>query len=251
MDVALCYPSVLPSRGGCETYISDLSRRLARDGHAVHLIASQWDASALPASMHYHRIEPVHGPRWLRPWRFAAACEKTLSHLHHDVSLGFDKTWGQDILYPQGGLHAATVAHNYLKHRTPAGRWFAKLGKSLDPANWSYSMLEKKQYFGERRPVIVVNSEMVRRHFEQYYGVPPESVRVLRSAIDPARFAADDRFKRRAEERARSNVSPEESVGLFVAMNYRLKGLEPLLRAMPRTKSKLIVIGHPNFTYYS
>jgi UDP-glucose:(heptosyl)LPS alpha-1,3-glucosyltransferase len=39
MDIALCYESVLPARGGCEHYISDLARRLARDGHAVHLYA--------------------------------------------------------------------------------------------------------------------------------------------------------------------------------------------------------------------
>jgi UDP-glucose:(heptosyl)LPS alpha-1,3-glucosyltransferase len=252
VDVALCYPSVLPNRGGCETYIADLARRLARDGHRIHLYASSWEASALPASMHCHRIEPPRGPRWLRPWRFAAACEHAIERERPDVSLGFDKTWGQDILYPQGGLHAATAWHNRLKYRTQFGRTLAKLGKSLEPANWSYRLLEQKQYFGPRRPTIIVNSEMVRRHFEQFLGVPPESIRVLRSAIDPARFAAEDRFKHRHAERKRWGVNSETSVGLFVAMNYRLKGLEPLLRAMPLTKnSRLVVIGHPNFAKYA
>ena len=249
MDVALCYPSVLPSRGGCETYIADLARRLARDGHAVHLYASVWNAAALPASLHYHRIEPSRGPRWLRPWRFAAACEKALERDRPDASIGFDKTWGQDILYPQGGLHAATVWYNRCKHPTRLGRASYSFGKSLDPANWSYSMLERRQYFGPRRPIIVVNSEMVRGHFEQFYGVPPETIRVLRSAIDPARFAAEDRLKRRHAERERWGVDPATPVGLFAAMNYRLKGLEPLLRALPE-KANLTVIGRPNFAKY-
>ena len=37
MDIALCYESVLPARGGAETYIGDLARRLAR-----HPVAGWW-----------------------------------------------------------------------------------------------------------------------------------------------------------------------------------------------------------------
>ncbi|MCI0705697.1 MAG: glycosyltransferase family 4 protein [Planctomycetia bacterium] len=253
MDIALCYESVLPARGGAETYIGDLARRLARDGHAVHLYASRWDSSALPAATHFHRIE-ASGPRFLRPWRFAAACEKALANQHHDVSIGFDKTWGQDVLYPQGGLHAASAAHNLLKFPDRFSRALAVIGKWLDPAAWSFARLERKQYLSPNRPLVVANSFMVQRHFEEYYGIPPESVRVVRSAIDPARFAADDRLKRRHVERSRWRVIPEETVGLFVAMNYRLKGLSPLLNALalvPRDKPfRLVVVGHPKFRPY-
>lgn len=253
MDIALCYESVLPARGGAETYIGDLARRLARDGHAVHLYASRWDANALPPATHFHRVE-ASGPRFLKPWRFAAACEEALRHSRHDVSIGFDKTWGQDVLYPQGGLHAASAAHNLLKFPDAASRAVATVGKWLDPAAWSFSRLERKQYLGPNRPTIIVNSFMVRKHFEQYYGVQPESVRVVRSAIDPMRFAADDRLKRRHDERGRWMVFPDETVGLFVAMNYRLKGLAPLLNALarvPRDKPfKLVVVGHPKYGRY-
>lgn len=254
MDIALCYESVLPARGGAETYIGDLARRLARDGHAVHLYASQWDVNSLPAATHFHRVEVQSGPRFLRPWRFGAACEDALRHSHHDASIGFDKTWGQDILYPQGGLHAASAEHNLRKFSTKFERAIATVGKWLDPAAWSFARLERKQYLGPNRPLIVVNSVMVRKHFEQYYGIPPESVRVVRSAIDPLRFAADDRLRRRYEERDRWMVFPEETVGLFVAMNYRLKGLAPLLNALAlvsRDKPfKLVVVGHSNYRRY-
>lgn len=254
MDIALCYESVLPARGGAETYLGDLARRLAKDGHAVHLYACRWDAAALPASTHFHRLEVPGGPRFLRPWRFAAACDRALSQGMHDVTVGFDKTWGQDVLYPQGGLHAASAAHNLLKFRHPWERWLVAAGKWLDPAAWSFARLERKQYLGPRRPLVVVNSRMVQRHFEEFYGVPAEAVRVVRSAIDPLRFAAEDRFKRRQAERTAWGVSPAETVGLFVAMNYRLKGLAPLLRSLvhvPRGKPfRLAVVGHPKFGRY-
>ena len=32
MNIAFCYESVLPARGGCETYIADLARRLLAIG---------------------------------------------------------------------------------------------------------------------------------------------------------------------------------------------------------------------------
>lgn len=254
MDIALCYESVLPTRGGAETYISDLARRLARDGHAVHLYACRWDAEALPSTTHYHRLEIPSGPRFLRPWRFGAACELALRHSQHDVSIGFDKSWGQDVLYPQGGLHVASAAHNLLKYPGLVTRTLARIGKWLDPASWSFARLERKQYLGPRRPLIVVNSRMVQRHFEHYYGIPPESVRVLPSAIDPQRFVADDRLRRRDKERRQWGICPEATVGLFVAMNYRLKGLSPLLKAfalVPREKqANLVIVGHPKVAAY-
>ncbi len=117
MHVGLCYEVVKPARGGCEHYISDLARRLARDGHTVHLFASEWDAAALPATTVYHAIRSPVGPRWIRPWKFASACLNALKAHPVDVSLGFDKTFDQDILYPQGGVYNASRANNLLKHR--------------------------------------------------------------------------------------------------------------------------------------
>lgn len=254
MDIALCYESVLPNRGGAETYIGDLSRRLAKDGHRVHLYACRWDASALPASMHFHRLEVSDGPRFLRPWRFAAACEAAIASANHDVSIGFDKTWGQDVLYPQGGLHAASQHHNLLKYRSKTARFAATLGKMFDPACQSFAKLEKKQYLGPNRPVIVVNSRMVRDHFEQFLGIAPDDVKVVHSAIDPGRFHADDRLKRRLVERETWGVEPDVPAGLFVAMNYRLKGLAPLIRAaaaVPASqKFRIAVVGNPKVGKY-
>ena len=175
MNVALCYESVLPARGGAETYIGDLARRLARDGHAVHLYASRWDATSLPAATHFHRLDVPAGPRFLRPWRFARACETALAGQYHDVSIGFDKTWGQDVLYPQGGLHAASRAHNRLKFPGPVSRFAAAAGKLFDPARHSFAALERKQYLGPKRPLIVVNSRMVRRHFERSSASRPKT----------------------------------------------------------------------------
>jgi UDP-glucose:(heptosyl)LPS alpha-1,3-glucosyltransferase len=254
MQVGLCYESVLPARGGCEHYISDLARRLARDGHGVHLFACRWDATALPKETVYHPLPAPRGPRFLRPWRFARTCLDALTQAQVDVSMGFDKTFGQDILYPQGGLHSASRAHSFLKHPPGFVRCFARGVRYFDPTTYSFARLERKQYLSSPRPVILVNSRMVQRHFADYRGIPAEQVRVLYSAIDPDRFAASDRLDRRGAERTAWGVTDDESVGLFVAMNYRLKGLAPLVRSLvhvPRTQPfRLVVVGGANYARY-
>jgi UDP-glucose:(heptosyl)LPS alpha-1,3-glucosyltransferase len=129
----------------------------------------------------------------------------------------------------------------------------ARLAKWLDPCCWSYRLLERKQFAGRYRPVIVAPSRLVADHFERYYGLGPERVRVIHNAIDPQRFVERDRLKLRAELRERLGVGPDETAALFVGNNYRLKGLDPLLRAvaqMPPLPFRLLVCGSPKTARY-
>jgi UDP-glucose:(heptosyl)LPS alpha-1,3-glucosyltransferase len=247
MNIAFCYESVLPSRGGCETYIAGLARRLAADGHAVHLYARRWDAAALPPQTHYHRVRPPRCPRFLRPWYFGAACRRALADAPHQVSVGFDKIIGVDVIYPQGGLYAATADHNLLKHRSRLTRLLVRGLKLIDPAHRSFLALERRQYT-QNPPLVVAISDMVRRHFRDYYGLGDEHLRLVRLATSPERFEEHDRPRRRLEWRQNWGLEPGHTVALFAGINYRLKGLEPLLHAVARLPEsfRLLVAGHPD-----
>lgn len=254
MEIGLCYESVLPARGGCEHYISDLARRLARDGHGVHLFASRWDADALPSSTHYHKIPLPKGPRFLKPWRFASTCIKALRANPVDVSMGFDKTWGQDILYPQGGLHSASRVQNLIKHPPGLDRFLARLVRAADLSSYSFSRLERRQYLTSPRPQVLAISQMVAGHFRTFLGLEESSVRVLHASIDPERFVAMDRLASSARERLSWQATADDVIGLFVGMNYRLKGLARLLKAMtlvPRdSRFRLMIVGNAKYARY-
>src|SRR5262245_30674186 len=253
MNLAICHPVVVPARGGCEMYISDLLRRLDADGHEVHLYASQWDPAALPGSVRVHQVAEKGWPRFLRPWRFSQACREATSDARHDVTIGFDKVAGVDVVYPQAGLYVATVMYGL--GRFPPGplRLLAGGWRLLDPAFWSFRRFERVQFLGEQ-PFIIVNSDLVRQHLRHYLDIPPSQVAVVHSAIDPDRFAATDRPARRVATRQAWNVEPTDTVALFVAMNYRLKGLEPLLKAVARLRHRqhfrLAIVGHPRTGTY-
>jgi UDP-glucose:(heptosyl)LPS alpha-1,3-glucosyltransferase len=76
----------------------------------------------------------------------------------------------------------------------------------------------------------------------------------LHAAIDPERFTADDRLARRDRERQSWGVTQQDVVGLFVGMNYRLKGLDPLLRSLVHVpkdcRFRLAVIGSEKVSRY-
>jgi UDP-glucose:(heptosyl)LPS alpha-1,3-glucosyltransferase len=232
MNIALCYESVLPMRGGCETYIAGLARRLAADGHDVHLYAARWDPAALPPQLRYHLVRMPFSPRFLRPWFFSSACQKALRESRHDVTVGFDKICGLDVIYPQGGLYAATARHNLLKYRRSWQRRLMGFFKAFDPAHRSYLALERRQYRGTRRPLVVAISEMVRQHFQEYFQFSADDLRLVRLAPSTERFEETDRPRRRLEWRQTWAIAPDHTVALFAGLNYRLKGLEPLLHAV-------------------
>jgi UDP-glucose:(heptosyl)LPS alpha-1,3-glucosyltransferase len=247
MRIAFCHENVLPARGGAEMYVADLIRRLVAQGHDIDLYACRWDSAALPERLQVHALPRPRGPRWLRPWQFSAAVRSALDRDRPEISVGFDKVCGTDIYYPLGGLQPASAAHNLFKYRSRWRPWAAAVAQSLDLAHRSFARLERRALLGSKPPLLVVNSRMVRGHAEQYYGIAADRVRVIPNAIDPGRFDERDRPRLRAEERRRIGLGPGEVVAAFVAMNYRLKGLEPLLHAVARVPTylpvRLLVVG--------
>jgi UDP-glucose:(heptosyl)LPS alpha-1,3-glucosyltransferase len=254
MDVAFCYESVLPTRGGCETYIAGLARRMVADGHHVHLYASRWDETALPARIHYHKVNVPLFPRFLRPWRFAAACVAALRGTTHQVTIGFDKIWGMDVVYPQGGLYACSAHHSLLKYSNRWMRGLMSLCKMIDPAHRSFIALERKQYLGPNKPLVIAISEMVRNHIQERFQFSAQDLRLVRLAPDADRLQEHDRPRRRVQWRETWGLEPDTTVALFVGLNYRLKGLEPLLhslRLLPsQPRFRLLVAGHSHTAPY-
>lgn len=234
MRIALTYHRVDPTRGGAETYVVDLATRLVRAGHRVDLFAHEWREESLPPAVTTHRV-PVSGlTRWERIWSFAVHCERALraAGAGIDCSVGFINTWHQDVLIPQGGVHAASLEAN--SKRFPAG-WRRRLyvaGKRANPKRWIYRAIEARQYDPARGTRFVAVSEMVRGHLARHQGVSPDRVDVIPNAIDADRLSVPDPAATRRAFRGGLGLKDEDLVALFVGHNYALKGLGPLLESL-------------------
>ena len=234
MRLALNYGRVDPSRGGAETYVVDLCRRLLDGGHRVDLFANEWRADALPPDLTIRRVTSTGPTRWQRLWSFAANSEEALraAESDFDCTIGFINTWHQDVLIPQGGVHDASLEAN--SKRFPAGwrRQAYLLGKRSNPKRWIHGAIEARQYDPARKTRFVAVSRMVRGHLERFRGVDRDRVDVIPNAIDAGRLAVDDPGATREAFRAKFGLGPGDLVALFVGHNYALKGLAPLLHAL-------------------
>lgn len=233
MRLAISFQRVDPTRGGAETYVADLCRRLVALGHDVTLYADRWNAEALPADLACERVKAQGWTRWSRIRNFAEASERALKAADHDCVIGLINTWHQDVLIPQGGVHAASLEAN--SRRFPPGwrRWLYLLSKRVQPKSWGlYRTIERRQYDPARPTRYVAVSHMVQEHLERFHHVAPEKIRVIPNAIDSERIQDANGTAARAAVRERHGLLDSDVVALFVGHNFRLKGLPALLQAL-------------------
>lgn len=246
INIAILCESVRPSRGGCETYVADLSHWLVSDGHRVHIYCVESDSSALPAQVSVHSLPRPTGPRCWRPWAFARACQQAVRGQPHDVVIGLVKSLTQDVLMLQGGFHFASAAANVWKHPTWWLRAVAWLGQRCSLTYWSYRLLERRQLAAA--PLVVVPSQWMASQAQSRSFIDTSTLRVVPNAIAPERLLATDRLRRRTTLREQLALAPCHVAGLFCGHNYRLKGLAPLLSAfaeVPNPDLHLLVCGDP------
>jgi UDP-glucose:(heptosyl)LPS alpha-1,3-glucosyltransferase len=232
MRLALNFPRIDPTRGGAETYIVDLCRSLIRAGHQVDVYAASWKEGSLPPEVRCVQVPATGTSRTQQIWSFARNCEAALAKGDHDCTVGFINTWAQDVIIPQGGVHAGSLQANSLRFGNGLIRRLYVLGKMLNPRYSVYKAIERRQYAPERQARVVAVSHMVRRHIQQFQHVPRQLIQVVPNAIDADRVRVAHPGAVRCALRNRLGLEPSDLVGLFVGHNFALKGLKPLMKAL-------------------
>ncbi len=234
MRLALTYQRVDPSKGGAETYVADLCGRLVAAGHEVDLYASQWREGVFSREVHTVKVEPRGWTKLGKIWNFAVDAEALrLAADHYDCTIGFINTWGDDVLIPQGGVHAASREANARRFAPGWSRNLYTLSKQLNPKQLLlYRSIERRQYDPERGTKIVAVSKMVQGHLERLLKVAADRVRVIPNAIDADRLRVADPAATRRAFRSDHGLKPNDLTALFVGHNFWLKGLKPLLQSL-------------------
>jgi glycosyltransferase involved in cell wall biosynthesis len=95
------------------------------------------------------------------------------------------------------------------------------------------------------------------KFLKQYSTVDPERVAVIHPGIDTNRIKSLDRLSCRREIMQRFHIDSTDKIILFVSMNFDIKGLDFLIRALSRLKTrhpserfKLLVVGKGNEKKY-
>jgi len=217
-----------PRRGGCERYLAALTLRLRAHGHGV-TVCARTGPYARPVHIYPAAFRPAYYQRSFLPTLHEAGADRVLTTV---------PVPGCDFYQPHHGILAASIpAH-------------------LDPLPWGVRHVRRWNpwrvaHFG------------VLRTFEARAAAPPTRVLALSPRIvdDLQRFrpGCDVTLLRLGVdlERFHPDGAPRgDPMLLFVAHNFRLKGLHTALRTLDRLpRARLVVVGrdrpvaHPRAEY--
>jgi UDP-glucose:(heptosyl)LPS alpha-1,3-glucosyltransferase len=249
LKIAILLDKFLPSRGG-ERYFSFLCEELARRGHDVHLFATEAEAVASPA-YRIHKIPVWKYPRWLRTlslWRYGSG---TLTRQGFDIVHAVAQACAATVLNPHGGVERAYLKQEFASISNPAYCAYKLLTRYLSVRHYLEIGLQKRLYApgGGVRHVIAI-SEMVKADIINYYAYPADRISVVFNSVDLDLFHPRNREVYRAEKRAELGVGEKVILLLFAGNNFRLKGIETLIRALalltgqfPALHFRLLVAG--------
>jgi UDP-glucose:(heptosyl)LPS alpha-1,3-glucosyltransferase len=218
-----------PSKGGMEWALSELFRHLTERGHEVHLFASEWKEDP-DLSLAIHTVR-ASGPRSRREVVFADEAVRAARAEECDVVVGMRHSPGVDVYYPHGGVFRYAWRQKIATYRPFWLRWGKGLAGFFTPKNLVFRHAERRVCRPDGAARILAVSRIVRDTFVSYFGAIAGRISVVYNGVDAERFRPASEGENLEDVRSAMGASAGETVFLFVGHNFRLKGLEWLLRA--------------------
>lgn len=232
-------------RGGAERYLVDLCTRMVAEGYEVHVYAEHQDEEG--EGIYFHSVKTIPFPKSLRFLSFAIRATREMEKGNYDITFGVGNTLKVDILQPHGGVHWAWFWRSLRVYGNPL-LWLIKiLGRVISPKQWVNGWVEDTPYHQKSIRSIIAISGMVKQDIVRWYQIPEERITVVYNGVDIEHFHPRNRQYR--EEIRRRHGIGAESVILFVSNNFRMKGLEFLIKALAKIKKgdhppfKLLILG--------
>jgi len=224
--------------GGAERSVLELATALSTLGLDVHILAAKGQESVKSIHLLCQNVSKKR----VSYFTFAKALKKHLSQNPYDIIhsvLPFDFV---DVYQPRGGAYAQASSRNAASYQNS---FLVSYKKITAFANFRRTILlqaEKKLCKNPDGPVIAALSQYVADQFKREYDIADHRIVVIPNGVKinkEVNTADADRL--RSQILAQLNLKEADGpiFFLFVANNFRLKGLNPLIKAM-----HLVAAGH-------
>ncbi len=240
MKIAFCIENFITARGGAEQYVNDLSRLLSEGEHEVHIFTLK-SRKQSSGDLHIHLLKCLPVPRFAKAVCFARRCRREVADRGFDIVHSFGRTWGMDVFQPLGGSQMAGLVGNIRSIERPYKRILKVVTYLFSLRRIAYFMIEKVQI--REANIVIAISAMVKDDLIRYCRLRPEKVRIVRNGVDLERFHPRNKNLYREKIRKLIGLNDRDIFIIFVAHNFRLKGLQSLIRTLAYLND--ISPGHP------
>lgn len=254
MKIALNIENFTASKGGGEGFANNFALQLVRNGHEVHIFSSLLEGH--PEYLYPHSVEIIRSPKFIRVLSFPYMSEKLLRKDKFDVIIGFGGTWFADIYRPGGGTEKGWFIQNLNSIDNKFLRYINMTVRRLSPTTLAGFYVDRRVFKSRKLKLMIANSNMVKNDIMKFYDIPEEMIKVVYNGIDTNKFTPANRETLGIETRKSLGIEKKEVIILFIANNFRLKGLHCLIKAVSilKTKTKeafrLLVAGRGNVSKY-
>lgn len=236
--------SSVQNRGGLEKYASRIASAFANLGSRISILTTGKESTAT----HIHSFKTIRWPSFIRMEQFDRQVAAWIEREKPDIIFGMDRNRFQTHFRAGNGVHIA-----YLKSRIlTEGRLKYQLCL-LNPMHRKILELELAAFENPRLEKIIANSYMVRNELLNYYDIDEKKIEVIHNGVEwhEMENAFNLREESAIETAKKFGLNSHSFHFLFIGNGYLRKGLNVLLEALSRLKTRdfhLSVIGKDNQT---
>lgn len=217
--------------GGAERSVFELAAALSVLGFEAHILAAKGQTEA----KNIHIMFQDQSGRRTSYFTFEEALKKHLSenqyHLIHSV-LPFDFA---DVYQPRGGAYAESVLRNAASYQNKVLESYKKLTAFTNFRRSVLLRAERKLASESNGPVIAALSDYVAEQFKKHYSTNAQQIVVIHNGVK-----TDKHINKKKTDRLRTQIlgklglkeADNPVLFLFAANNFRLKGLNVLIKAI-------------------
>jgi UDP-glucose:(heptosyl)LPS alpha-1,3-glucosyltransferase len=225
MKIAMLVKNFITT-GGAERYAVELSTRLAKRGHDVHVYAHRWDP-ALAEGITLHRIPRIWRPRFIDAMRYALETRRLVRRGSYDVIHSHQRTIHH---------HVITMHHPCYqigRDGAPAlRRLFNRLWRWVSPRHLVYRWLERRQFCARTVRAIISVSRTIKAEILSRYPVESEQIHVIHPGVDVEKMAPDVAARLRLDFRKRHELAERDLAIVFIGSEFKRKGLRCAIEAV-------------------
>ena len=231
MKIALIIDHFDPRRGGGEGYTVSFARELARKGHQVHVFAHT--GAEMGQGILFHHLPSISYPRWTKALSLVISAHRGLRSKDFDVVQGVGRVPCVDVHRPGGGAEPALLIQDIRSREKGPDRLATVLRRILSLKVAINLLIEKSLYGASDPPIVVASSQKVKKDILRFYRrMDPSKIRVIYNGVDVEKFHPRNKGRLDQGVRRAFGLAEDTVAILFMAHNFRLKGLHCLMRAL-------------------
>jgi UDP-glucose:(heptosyl)LPS alpha-1,3-glucosyltransferase len=217
--------------GGAERSAFELAAELQSSGLDAHILAAKGRTNA----KNIHILCQNTPGRRTCCFTFAKALKKHLAENRYDIihsALPFDFV---DLYQPRGGSFAESILRNAASYQNKLLESYKRITAFANFRRTILLRAERNLCKNPAGPVIAALSQYVARQFRQHYGLDDKRIAVISNGIKiHKQIDHTQAGKLRTQILAKLGIKEADNPVsfLFVANNFRLKGLAVLIKAM-------------------